>query len=103
MSDDAELSKEFVEAMGVLAEETSKAYDGMELKTVAEKVRQTNIEVEKNQALFDSFLDELTDSFDNANEISDGNINAELESLVDSRMAAIDSNINERIKNKKII
>ena len=100
MHDDADLTADFVDAMGILAEETSKMYDSSKLREVAQKFRQTNVQAEKSKQMFDYFMQEINNQFESLNAGDGGEIDAELQARIDEEMKSINSEIENRIDSR---
>lgn len=108
LRDDAELSKEYLNSMRILSEETSKIYDASSMKKTSEEFRKMTANIEKNQSLFDYFMDEVDTSYQALNDENatvkiddevDQRVNAELEKI----QSNLDSDIDKKLNNLKKI
>lgn len=101
LRDDAELSKEYLNSMRILSEETRKIYDASSMKKTTEEFRKMTMNVEKNQSLFDYFMDEVDSSYQTLNdESSTIAIDDEVNQRVDAELEKIQSNLDGEIDKK---
>ncbi len=98
MRDDAKMSGEYLDAMKVLAEETSKIYLNNDLKKVAKTFRKSSVVAEKNRTKMDIFLDEVEDSYRALTDLDgDITVDAELQARIDAQVEGISSRIDDEI------
>lgn len=108
LRDDAELSKEYLNSMRILSEETSKIYGTSTMKKTSQEFRKMTANIEKNQSLFDYFMDEVDTSYQALSDESatvniDDEINQRVSAELEKIQVNLDSDIDKKLNNLKNI
>lgn len=101
IKDDAELSKQYVDSMRVISDETAKLYGGTDIRKTRKKFRRMSFEMEKSKGLLDFFLEEVDSTYELlANDNENIEIDKELEDQINKRIQDFELDLDDKIEKK---